>query len=60
MSSLKSDLDTKVSEVNQYFLAKEGEPLNPDTYIISKDPFIELTLVREGKVRLGLIKGKEQ
>lgn len=59
-SSLKSDLDTKVSEVKQHFLAEEGVPLNPDTYVLSNDPSIELTLVREGKVRPGLNKGKEQ
>lgn len=59
-SSLRSDLDSKVSEVKQHFLAEEGEPLNPDTYVISRDPSIELTLVREGKVRPGLNKGKEQ
>ncbi|KAJ5198277.1 uncharacterized protein N7498_007394 [Penicillium cinerascens] len=58
-SSLKSDLDSKISEVKQHFLAEEGEPLNPDTYVISKDPSIELTLIREGKVRPGLNKGKE-
>jgi hypothetical protein len=59
-SSLKSDLDARVSEVKQHFLAEEGVPLNPDTYVISRDPSIELTLVREGKVRPGLNKGKEQ
>lgn len=59
-SSLKSDMDAKVSEVKQHFLAEEGAPLNPDTYVISKDPSIELTLVRDGKVRPGLNKGKEQ
>lgn len=59
-SSLRSDLDTKVSEVKQHFLAEEGEPLNPDTYVISKDPSIEFTLIREGKVRPGANKGKEQ
>ncbi|OGE52884.1 hypothetical protein PENARI_c009G06211 [Penicillium arizonense] len=58
-SSLKSDLDARVSEVKQHFLAEEGVPLNPDTYVISRDPSIELTLVREGKVRPGLNKGKE-
>lgn len=59
-SGLKSDLDARVSEVKQHFLAEEGVPLNPDTYVVSKDPCIELTLVREGKVRPGLNKGKEQ
>lgn len=59
-SSLKSDLDAKISEVKQHFLAEAGKPLNPDTYVISKDPSIELTLVREGKVRPGVHKGKEQ
>jgi hypothetical protein len=59
-SSLKSDLDNQISQVKQHFLAEEGEPLNPDTYVISKDPSIEFTLVREGKVRPGLMKGKEQ
>lgn len=59
-SSLKSDLDTKISEVKQHFLAEEREPLNPDTYVLSNDPSIELTLVREGKVRPGINKGKEQ
>ena len=59
-SSLKSDLDARVSEVKQHFLAEEGAPLNPETYVISKDPSIELILVREGKVRPGLNKGREQ
>jgi hypothetical protein len=59
-SSVRSELDAKVSEVKQHFLAEEGEPLNPDTYVISKDPSIELTLVRDGKVRPGDKKGKEQ
>jgi hypothetical protein len=59
-SSLKPDLETKVSEVKQHFLAEEGEPLNPDTYVVSKDPSIELTLVREGRVRDGEHVGKEQ
>lgn len=59
-ASLKRDLDTKISEVKQHFLAEEGEPLNPDTYVLSKDPSIELTLIREGNVRPGLMKGKEQ
>ncbi|KAJ5872484.1 Dyp-type peroxidase [Penicillium soppii] len=58
-SSVRSELDAKVSEVKQHFLAEEGEPLNPDTYVISKDPSIELTLVRDGKVRPGDKKGKE-
>jgi hypothetical protein len=59
-ASVKRDLDTKVSEVKQHFLAEEGTPLNADTYAISKDPSIELTLVREGNVRPGAMKGKEQ
>ncbi|CAG8908650.1 unnamed protein product [Penicillium egyptiacum] len=59
-ASVKRDLDTKISEVKQHFLAEEGEPLNPDTYVLSRDPSIELTLVREGKVRPGAMKGKEQ
>jgi hypothetical protein len=59
-SGLRSDLDARVSEVKQHFLAEEGVPLNPDTYVVSKDPSIELTLVREGKARPGLNKGKEQ
>lgn len=59
-ASLKRDLDTKISEVKQHFLAEEGEPLNPDTYVLSKDPSIELTLIREGNVRPGAMKGKEQ
>lgn len=59
-ASLRRDLDTKISEVKQHFLAEEGEPLNPDTYVLSKDPSIELTLIREGNVRPGLMKGKEQ
>lgn len=59
-SSLKPDLIAKVSEVKQHFLAEDAEPLNPDTYVVSKDPSIELTLVRDGKVRPGLEKGKEQ
>lgn len=59
-ASLKRDLDTKISEVKQHFLAEEGEPLNPDTYVLSKDPSIELTLIREGNVRPGQMKGKEQ
>ncbi|KAJ5465628.1 Dyp-type peroxidase [Penicillium desertorum] len=58
-ASVKRDLDTKVSEVKQHFLAEEGTPLNADTYAISKDPSIELTLVREGNVRPGAMKGKE-
>ncbi|OQD90969.1 hypothetical protein PENANT_c001G08653 [Penicillium antarcticum] len=58
-SSLKSDLDARVSEVKQHFLAEEGTAPNADTYAISRDPSIELTLVREGKVRPGLNKGKE-
>ena len=59
-ASLKRDLDTTVSEVKQHFLAEEGVPLNPDTYVLSQNPSIELTLVREGKVRPGAMKGKEQ
>jgi hypothetical protein len=59
-SSLKSGLDAKIKEVKQHFLAEEGEPLNPDTYVLSQDPCIKLTLVREGKVRPGAMKGKEQ
>jgi hypothetical protein len=59
-SSLKSDLDTRVSEVKQHFLAEEGTPLDADTYAISRDPSIDLTLVREGKVRPNSEKGKEQ
>lgn len=59
-ASLRRDLDTKISEVKQHFLAEEGEPLNPDTYVLSKNPSIELTLIREGNVRPGLMKGKEQ
>ncbi|KAJ5970241.1 Dyp-type peroxidase [Penicillium vulpinum] len=58
-SSLKSGLDAKISEVKQHFLAEEGEPLNPDTYVLSRNPSIEFTLVREGKVRPGAMKGKE-
>ncbi|KAJ5945486.1 hypothetical protein N7516_005654 [Penicillium verrucosum] len=42
-------LDTKISEVKQHFLAEEGEPLNPDTYVLRKNPSIEFTLTREGK-----------
>lgn len=59
-ASLRRDLDTKISEVKEHFLAAEGEPLNPDTYVLSKDPSIEFTLIREGNVRPGLMKGKEQ
>lgn len=59
-ASLKRDLDTKVSEVKQHFLAEEEAPLNPDTYVLSQNPSIELTLVREGNVRPGAMKGKEQ
>lgn len=59
-ASVKGDLDTKISEVKQHFLAEEGEPLNPDTYVLSKNPSIEFTLTREGNVRPGQMKGKEQ
>lgn len=59
-ASLRRDLDTKISEVKQHFLAEEAEPLNPDTYVLSRDPSIEFTLTREGNVRPGLMKGKEQ
>ncbi|KAJ9489213.1 hypothetical protein VN97_g4065 [Penicillium thymicola] len=58
-ASVKRDLDTKISEVKQHFLAEEGEPLNPDTYVLSKNPSIEFTLTREGNVRPGQMKGKE-
>ncbi|KAJ5726993.1 hypothetical protein N7493_006020 [Penicillium malachiteum] len=58
-SSLKSDLDANVSKVKQHFLAEAGTAPDADTYTISKNPSIELTLVREGKVRGGTNKGKE-
>ena len=59
-SSIKSDLENKISEVKQHFLAEEGEPLNPDTYVVSKDPSVEFTFSRDGNVRPGIHKGKEQ
>ncbi|CAG7920664.1 unnamed protein product [Penicillium olsonii] len=58
-SSIKSDLENKISEVKQHFLAEEGEPLNPDTYVVSKDPSVEFTFSRDGNVRPGIHKGKE-
>lgn len=59
-SSVKSDMINKISEVKQHFLAEEGEPLNPDTYRVSQDPSVEFTFTREGNVRPGIHKGKEQ
>ena len=59
-ASVKRDLDTKVSEVKQHFLAEEGTPPNADTYAISRDPSLEFNLVRSGNVRPGAMKGKEQ
>ncbi|OQE88596.1 hypothetical protein PENNAL_c0016G02680 [Penicillium nalgiovense] len=58
-ASLKRDLDAKVSEVKQHFLAEEGTPPNADTYALSKDPSLEFNLTRSGNVLPGEIKGRE-
>ncbi|OQE14675.1 hypothetical protein PENFLA_c036G07781 [Penicillium flavigenum] len=58
-ASVKRDLDTKISEVKQHFLAEEGTPPNAETYALSKNPSLEFNLVRFGKVRPGDKKGKE-
>lgn len=59
-ASLKRDLDAKVSEVKQHFLAEEGTPPNADTYALSKGPSLEFNLTRSGNVLPGEIKGREQ
>jgi hypothetical protein len=56
-SSLEPDMIDKVNRVKEHFLAEDA-PLNPDTYVVSKDPAIEFTLIRQGKTRPE--KGKEQ
>ena len=47
-ASLRRDLDTKISEVKEHFLAAEGEPLNPDI-CPQQGPFYRVHLNQRGK-----------
>ena len=57
-STVEPELIEKVRRVKEHFLKEPSS--DPDNYTVSNDPIIEFPLIREGKVRRGENKGKEQ